>query len=112
MVIKTKKGLRFGGFASESWDGKGDKKDANAFCFSFDKNKIYNYKKGKTSIYASPDSLPVFGNTVFEINDRFLEMGGSCTDDHFYDNQDSQCEINDGEEMFQIEEIEVFKVSF
>ena len=27
--------------------GKGDKKDTNAFCFSLDKNKIYNYKKGK-----------------------------------------------------------------
>ena len=112
IVVKTKKGLRFGGFTCQTWDGKGDKKDTNSFCFSLDKKKIYNYKRGKTSIYTSPESLPFFGNCIFEINDKFLEMGGSCSEDYFYDNQENQCEINGGEEQFEIEEIEVFKVSF
>ena len=42
ILIKTKKGLRFGGFTCQKWDGNGDKKDKNAFCFSIDKFKIYN----------------------------------------------------------------------
>ncbi len=87
VVIKTKDGLRFGGFTRKSWEGKGDKLDKEAFCFSLDKNKIYNWIKGKSSIFTSPDSGPSFGNCVFEMKDEFLEMGGTCSEDYFYDNQ-------------------------
>ena len=112
IVIKTKKGLIFGGFTCESWDGKGDKKDKNAFCFSLDKYKIYNWIKGKSSIFVSPESGPAFGNCIFEIKDKFFEMGGLCSEDYFYNNQEKQCEINGGEEQFDIEDVEVFSVSF
>ena len=112
VIIRTKTGLRFGGFTRESWEGKGDKLDKEAFCFSLDKNKIYNYVKGKSSIFVSPESGPSFGNCVFEIKDDFLEMGGVCSEDYFYDNQEKVCEINDGNEQFDVEEIEVFKVLF
>ena len=112
IVIKTKKGLIFGGFTCESWDGKGDKKDKNAFCFSLDKYKIYNWIKGKSSIFVSPESGPAFGNCIFEIKDKFFEMGGLCSEDYFYNNQENQCEINGGEEQFDIEDVEVFSVSF
>ena len=112
IIIKTKKGLRFGGFTCQKWDGNGDKKDKNAFCFSLDKSKIYNWKKGRSSIFVSPESGPVFGNCVFELRDQFFEMGGLCSEDFFYDNQANQCEINNGEEQFDVEEIEVFSVTF
>ena len=112
VIIRTKTGLKFGGFTRESWEGKGDKLDKEAFCFSLDKNKIYNYVKGKSSIFVSPESGPSFGNCVFEIKDDFLEMGGVCSEDYFYDNQEKVCEINDGTEQFDVEEIEVFKVLF
>ena len=112
IIIKTKKGLRFGGFTCESWEGNGDKKDENAFCFSLDKYKIYNSIKGKSSIFVSPETGPAFGNCIFEIKDKFLEMGGLCSEDYFYNNQEKQCEINDGEEEFDIEDIEVFNVIF
>ena len=78
----------------------------------YDKNKIYNYVKGKSSIYVSPEFGPSFGNSVFEIKDKFLEMGGVCSEDHFYDNQEKGCEINNGNEQFDIKEIEVFEVLF
>ena len=39
-------------------------------------------------------------------------MGGLCSEDYFYDNQQIQCEINNGEEQFDIDDVEVFKVSF
>ena len=109
---EIKKGYKFGGFTCESWDGNGDKKDTNAFCFSLNKNKIYNWKKGKSSIFASPESGPVFGNCIFELKDQFLEMGGLCSEDYFYDNQESQCEVNGEEEQFEVEEVEVFSVLF
>ena len=111
-LIKTKKGYKFGGFTCETWEGNGDKKDINAFCFSLNKNKIYNWKKGKSSIFTSPESGPVFGNCIFELRDEFLEMGGLCSEDFFYDNQQSQCEVNGGEEQFEVEEVEVFSVTF
>lgn len=112
IVIETKKGLRFGGFTSESWSGNGDKVDKNAFCFSLNKTKIYNWTKGKSSIYVSPSSGPTFGNCVFEIKDNFLEFGGLCSEDYFYDNQQTQCDINNGEEQFDIVDMEVFFVSY
>ena len=118
ILVKTKKGLRFGGFTCQSWEGNGDKIDKNAFCFSLDKSKIYNFIKAnkgtkeKPAIYASPQTGPFFGNCVFEIKDNFFEMGGLCSEDHFYDNQQNQCEINNGEEQFDIVEVEVFKVSY
>ena len=51
-IIKTKEGLIFGGFTSQTWEGNDfDKEDENAFCFSVDNKKIYNCIKGKKAIY-------------------------------------------------------------
>jgi hypothetical protein len=115
VAIKTKKGLRFGGFTSETWNGNGlDKKDKNAFCYSLDKMKIYNSIKGKNAIYASPDYGPAFENCIFEIKDKCFVYGGLCSDDSskYFDNHEIECEINNGEEQFDIEDIEVFSVLF
>jgi len=112
ILIKTKKGLKFGGFTTETWAGEGDKLDKEAFCFSLNKKKIYNYKKGKSSIYVSPDYGPTFGNCVFEIKDEFITNGGMCSQDYFYDNQETECDINNEEEQFDIEELEAFNITF
>ena len=114
-IIKTKKGLRFGGFTSETWEGKDkDKADKNAFCFSLDKMKIYNCIKGKKAIFASPFCGPSFENCIFQINDKCFEEGGECSDDiqNNFDNQEKKYEINNEEEKFEIEDIEVFNVTF
>ena len=115
VAVKTKKGLRFGGFTCESWKGNGfDKKDENAFCYSLDKMKIYNSIKGKNAIFASPDFGPAFENCIFEIKDNCFKFGGLCSDesDKYFDNHEQVYEINDGEEGFQVEEVEVFYVKF
>ena len=115
VVIKTKKGLRFGGFTSETWNGNGiDKKDKNAFCFSIDKKKIYNSIQDKNAIFACPDFGPAFENCIFEIKDKCFEFGGLCSDEsqNYFDNHESICEINNGEEQFDVEDIEVFLVLF
>ena len=115
VLVLTKKGLRFGGFTSETWEGKEvDKKDKNAFCFSLDKKKIYNSIKGKSAIFACPDSGPAFENCIFEIKDKCFSAGGLCSDesDSYYDNHENACEINGGEDQFEVEEVEVFSVLF
>ena len=115
VLVKTKKGLRFGGFTCETWDGNGiDKKDKNAFCFSLDKRKIYNSIEGKNAIFACPDFGPAFENCIFEIKDKCFEFGGLCSDESqkYFDNHEKVCEINNGEEQFDVEDIEVFCVLF
>lgn len=112
VIVKTKKGLRFGGFTSESWGGTGDKKDKNAFCFSLDKMKIYNCKKGNAAIFAHPNSGPAFENCIFEVKDKCFETGGLCNINNFYDNQETDYEINDGDEQFSVQNVEVFGVTF
>ena len=76
--------------------------------------KIYNSVKGKSAIFASPHSGPAFENCIFEIKDKCFENGGACSDDsqNFFDNQEKQNEINDGDEQFYVNDVEVFSVSF
>ena len=115
VLVKTKKGLRFGGFTSETWQGKDvDKMDEKAFCFSLDKMKIYNCIKDKRAIFASIYSGPAFENCIFQIKDKCFEEGGECSDDiqNNFDNQEMKYEINNGEELFEVEDVEVFKVDF
>ena len=115
VLVKTKKGLRFGGFTSETWQGNDvDKMDEKAFCFSLDKMKIYNCIKGKRAIFASTYSGPAFENCIFQIKDKCFEEGGECSDDtqNNFDNQEKQYEINNGEDIFEVEDVEVFKVIF
>ena len=114
-IIKTEGGLIFGGFTSQSWEGKdSDKEDENAFCFSLDKQKIYNSIKGKKAIYANPNQGPSFQNCIFEIKDKFFENGGNCDSDvkSHYDNIEEEFEINGGDNHFLVEDLEVFAVYF
>ena len=114
-IIKTKEGLIFGGFTSETWEGNEfDKEDENAFCFSLDKHKIYNSIKGKKAIFASPNEGPCFQNCIFEVKDKCFENEGICDMDvnsHF-DNIENEYEINGGKNNFLVEDLEVFAVYF
>jgi prefoldin subunit 5 len=115
VLVKTKKNIKFGGFTTETWDGNDiDKEDKNAFCFSLNKMKIYNSIKGKHAIFASPNSGPAFENCIFEIKDCCFESGGMCSDnsDSYFDNHEFKCEINNGDELFLVEEVEVYEVIF
>ena len=115
VLVETKKGLRFGGFTTKTWEGEEiDKEDKNAFCFSLDKMKIYNSIKGKPAIFSSPSSGPTFENCIFEIKDNCFESGGMCSDDSgdYYDNQESKYEINNGEEEFEVKDVEVLEVIY
>lgn len=114
-IIKTKDGLVFGGFTTKTWEGNDfDKADENAFCFSLDKIKIYNSIKGKSAIFTSPNSGPCFQNCIFEVKDKCFENGGTCdlNVNSYFDNIETEYEINGGNDIFIVEDLEVFAVYF
>ena len=112
-LVKTKKGLIFGGYTNETWDSSGNyKKDDNAFCFSIDLKKIYKSKKTNKSIRCLSDHGPIFGNYIFCIYNNCLSKGGMMNDglNESYDGQQKANEINNGEQYFGVIEVEVFEI--
>lgn len=66
-LVKTKKGIKSGGYTEEYLSGNQIyKKDNNSFIFSLDKRKIYNIKQGYSNcIGCYPEYGPIFGNDHF-----------------------------------------------
>ena len=116
-LVKTKKGIRFGGFTSEIWNQIGGygKCDPLAFCFSLDLKKIYNSQKNQKAIFCSDGYCPYFKgtNTIFGIYNNFFTQGGWCdytTFSYSFGKFEKNFEITDGEQSFEVEDVEVFKV--
>ena len=116
-LVKTKKGIRFGGFTSEIWNQIGGygKCDPLAFCFSLDLKKIYNCQKNQIAIFCSDGYGPYFKgtNTIFGIYNNFFSQGGWCdytTFAYSYGKFEKNFEITNGEQKFQVDEVEVFKI--
>ena len=116
-LVKTKKGIRFGGFTSEIWNQIGGygKCDPFAFCFSLDLKKIYNCQKNQIAIFCSDGYGPYFKgtNTIFGIYNNFFSQGGWCdytTFAYSYGKFEKNFEITNGEQKFEVDEVEVFKI--
>ena len=116
-LVKTKKGIRLGGFTSEIWNQIGGygKCDSLAFCFSLELRKIYNSQKNQLAIYCSDGYGPYFKgtNTIFGVYNNFLSQGGWCdytTFSYSFGKFEKNFEITNGEQKFEIEDVEVFKV--
>ena len=115
-IFKTKEGQVFGGYTEKGYKGNDqyDVIDNNAFFFSCDLKKIYNAKKGKTSIYDQKNHGPVFGNytTIINIQNKMFDYK-CCTcsvRDSCFEGLNSDYEISAGKEYFYLQEIEVFQV--
>ena len=115
IIVKTTNNYIFGGFTTQTWENRHmDKEDDNAFCFSLDKNKIYEAVKGSNSIFFYPGKI--FGFFWFiDIKESSLINGGS---DHtpwskgYYEGiTNKNFELNNGSESFNIIEIETFQIS-
>ena len=116
-LVKTKKGIRFGGFTSEIWNQIGGygKCDPFAFCFSLELKKIYNCQKNQIAIFCSDGYGPYFKgtNTIFGIYNNFFTQGGWCdytTFAYSYGKFEKNFEITNGEQKFEIDDVEVFKI--
>ena len=121
-VIKTSKGMKFGGYIEETWNGGEGKKNnpGIAFCYSLDLFKIYNYTdKTKYSIYCSSSYGPEFYDGdcyMFDIYFPIDTNQGSntayTTSKTSYGKFEKDYEINNGEKNFVMQELEVFQILF
>ena len=116
-LVKTKKGIRFGGFTSQNWNQVGGfgKVDPNAFCFSFDLKKIYNSQPNQLAILCSDSYGPYFKgtNTIFGIYNNFFSQGGWCdytTFSYSFGKFDKNFEITDEEQSFEFDELKCSKL--
>ena len=70
IVLKTKKGLIFGGFTARGFQNSDEKKiiDDSVFLYSLDTKKIYNIKPGSYDLYElSSNCYGIFLENMMEI---------------------------------------------
>jgi hypothetical protein len=111
ILVKTEKGLRFGGFTSAKFKVTSHLKiDNNAFLFSLDLKKVFKITPGEYAIYCYTNSGPSFSKRSLHIPNNFFHkcgktgmVGGPFQFENDY-------ELNNGEEKFLIKELEIFHV--
>ena len=114
VLVQTKKGKRFGGYAHEAFQNDEDfiKRDEKAFLFNLDKMKIYKSKGYFHSIWNFGGDSMDFGYGVdLKIYHEFLHKNNytnQATTDYDYDEDYA---LN-GEKYFGIEYLELYKVIF
>ena len=121
VLIKTKKGNRFGGYTSENFEMNKlaeltmdvDKFDNTAFLFNLDSKKVYNVKKDKIAIYCDDSFFIQFGDGDILIWNNFLQGKSLSMFPENYGNENCEKgELTGGEFKFEIEELEIFHVGF
>jgi hypothetical protein len=112
VLVETDKGKRFGGFTTCSWKGEEEeeKKDENAFLFSFDKMKTYDIIPEESAIGCYSELGPVFLGCQIKIFDDAFSKGGSTAEKGKNFNTQEDYELTDGEKEFKIKDIEVYEV--
>ena len=118
-IIKTKKGMRFGGYTEQTWnDNNGSgiwKKDDKAFCFSIELNKIYNIIKGRDAIYCCNQYMCYFGANIFGLYDQAFSKDNWCysKNDSNFQGQEKDFELTHEENSaFKCAEVEVFEIIY
>ncbi len=124
-IIKTTKGMRFGGYTEQKWYNSNrnnsiKKKDAKdiCFCFSLDLFKIYNFNDNyQNSIICYYNYGPNFygDNTFFYVyNYNGLLFGNTyyTTKSNSFGKIENNYEINNGQTDFSVIEMEVFQILF
>ena len=111
-IVQTTDKTIFGGFTTVPWDDSDkNKDDEDAFCFSVDNKKIYSLKKYCSAIGCDINSGPRF-NYMFMIHSHFMSKGGELylMNISHYNGQKENYELNKGNQLFCVYELEVFKI--
>ena len=116
LVILTNQNYIFGGYTSVGFDSSGNaKKDAEAFLFSVDFQKIYEINKEQYAIFCNKNCGPIFCGK----SDGLYNI---CIPDKYFKNKSYTCkkgmpfnttelfELNHGEKEFQVVELEIYKI--
>ena len=117
--------MRFGGYTEQYWNGGSNgctkKDDKNiCFCFSLDLFKIYNFNDNyDSSISCYYDCGPDFSssnepNIFYICNNNGSLIGYTCyqTKHNSFGKFDYDYEINNGQKIFSVVELEVFQILF
>ncbi len=122
IILKTIKGLIFGGFTGRGFQNTDQKRinDDSVFLFSFDNQKIYKIKKGSDALYEdAPDGYGIFfgkcdGNNPIYLgrlnNDMLQNNSYTCNKGNSEFKFTKDYELNNGEKCFNLLEIEVFQI--
>ena len=111
VLVETDKGKRFGGYTTCSWRGDCiDKKDEDAFVFSFDTMKTYDNIPGEEAIGCYPKFGPIFLGCQIRIYDNAFSKGGTTFEKGLNYNTEEDYELTGGERAFNVKEIEVYEV--
>ena len=109
----TDKGIKFGGFTTQTWEGQNiNKKDENAFIFNLNKLKIYDVIKDNNAITCSEDYGPIFCGYQIFIYNNFFKNGGKTGKANLNYDIVQDYELNNGNILFNIKELEVFEIIF
>ena len=114
-LIKTVKGLKFGGYITYKYNSKKGwiSDDEDCFIFSVNLMKIYNAINGNRKYLFSQSSGPIF--TEFGIKDNLfakssLNIQTKVNANKYFHKFENDYEINGGENEFQAQEVELFKI--
>ena len=108
LLIKTIKGVRFGGYTEIGFNNEGKEvNDNKAFVFSLDKKNIYN-NKNNPAIYCYYNVIG-FKNTIY-IFDNFCSNSSNQNVGGYSEYSCKQYELNNGEQYFQISDFEIFQI--
>jgi hypothetical protein len=111
VLVETDKGKRFGGYTTCSWSGDCiNKKDEEAFVFSFDKMKTYDSIPGEDSIGCYPKFGPIFMGCQIRIFNKAFTKGGTTYERGLNYKTEEDFELTGGDRVFNIKEIEVYEV--
>ena len=111
--VKTKKGKRFGGYASEKFLDKNFKTtDKSAFLFSLDNKKIIEPKYTKWDIWNSEcNSIQFGGGTDLRIYYDFSSNKNYTSQNtDYYDYSDCSKYILNGEYYFSVDILEIYQI--
>lgn len=118
IIIKTDKNIVFGGYTKKCFDSEKTTKkiDKNSFLFNLNKFEVYNALTEKngvfSGIYNKIQCGPCFLNNAIITGKNILKDNGSVGKKFCGYNMKSDYEINFGDEIFKVQNMEVFKVEF
>ena len=116
LILLTNTKYIFGAYTSVGFDSSGNaKKDADAFLFSVDFQKIYEMIQDQYAIFCNKNCGPIFCGK----SDGLYNI---CIPDKYFKNKSYTCkkgapfnttelfELNHGEKDFQVVELEIYKI--
>lgn len=120
VLIKTKKGNRFGGYTSLNFEpiqmagffADAEKLDQSAFLLNLDDKKIYNVKEHLSAVYCDYFFVLHFGENDLVVWNDFLSKGGMSDFPENYGEGAERGDLTREGRKFEVEELEVYHISF